>query len=289
MRYEGTVYRPPSEARSLIVQLTIGCARNTCRFCYMYKDKSFRVRPIEEVIDDLKMAKSLYQYPIKRIFLADGDALIVKTGDLLKVLAEIKEIFPMIERVSSYGAPKDILDKSLEELKELRQAGLDMVYMGVESGDDGVLEMMKKGVTSKEIVEAGIRLKQAGITTSVTLISSLGGRNLLKQHAVESARVISAIKPDYLGFLTLMVEEGAPLYNDIKTGEFPILNPNEVLMEMKLFLENVNSEGTVFRSNHASNYLNLSGILNKDISNMLSVIEQCEELKAYKPDEWRQL
>ena len=164
MRYEGTVYRPPSEAGSLIIQLTIGCARNTCTFCNMYKDKKFRIRPLEEVVEDLEMARSYYsRIKVRRIFLADGDALIVKTEDLLYIIAKCKEIFPEVERISVYGAPKDILHKTPEELATLKAAGLDMVYMGLESGADEVLQAVKKGVTADEMIEAGKKVRAAGI------------------------------------------------------------------------------------------------------------------------------
>lgn len=289
MRYQGIVYRPPSEAGSLIIQLTIGCARNNCRFCYMYKDKSFYVRSLNEVIIDLEMAKETYSYPVRRIFLADGDALIVKTQDLLVILNKIKQLFPAIERVSAYGAPKDILGKSLQELEELRQAGLSMIYMGIESGDDIVLTDMCKGAVSEDIIQAGLKLKEAGMASSVTLISGLGGRRRLKEHALESARVISSIKPEYLGFLTLMVEEDAPLYNDIQSGKFPLLSPEEVVEEMRIFLEHIDSEGTVFRSNHASNYFSLAGTLNRDIPFMLSSLERFQQEQRYKCEENRLL
>ena len=214
MRYEGTVYRPPSEAGSLIIQLTIGCARNTCTFCNMYKDNKFRIRPLEEVAEDLEMARKYYSHiKVRRIFLADGDALIVKTKDLLYILDKCHEYFPEVERISVYGAPKDILGKTPEELKQLKDAGLDMVYMGLESGDDDVLKEVKKGVTSEEMIAAGIKVREAGMILSMTVISGLGGKKRWREHALNSARVISAIKPEYVGFLTLMVEPGTELYD----------------------------------------------------------------------------
>ena len=187
MRYEGTVYRPPSEAGSLIIQLTIGCARNTCTFCNMYKDKKFRIRPLEEVVEDLEMARSYYsRIKVRRIFLADGDALIVKTEDLLYIIAKCKEIFPEVERISVYGAPKDILHKTPEELATLKAAGLDMVYMGLESGADEVLQAVKKGVTADEMIEAGKKVRAAGMILSMTVISGLGGKKLWREHALGS-------------------------------------------------------------------------------------------------------
>lgn len=290
MRYEGTVYRPPSEAGSLIIQLTIGCARNTCTFCAMYKEKNFRVRKLEEVVEDLHMARQYYSsIPIKRIFLADGDALIVKTEDLLYILDKCHEIFPEAERISAYGAPKDVLLKTPQELKKLKQAGLDMIYVGVESGDDQVLIDVCKGATAAEMIEAGQKLKEAGMIVSMTLISGLGGRKLLKEHAVNSAAVISAIKPEYVGFLTLMVEQGTPMFDQLQKGEIELLKPEEVLEEMKLFISNVDSEGTVFRSNHASNYIPLGGTLNKDKEKLLKQIEEAEKRNVYKPESYRGL
>ncbi len=290
MRYEGTVYRPPSEAGSLIIQLTIGCARNTCTFCAMYKDKNFRIRPLEEVVEDLYMAREYYsRIKVKRVFLADGDALIVKTKDLLYILEKVKEIFPECERISMYGAPKDILGKTPEELKTLKEAGLDMIYMGIESGDDEVLTFVKKGATQAEMIEAGKKIKDAGMILSVTLISGLGGRRFLKEHAVNSAKVISAIKPEYVGFLTLLVEEGTPMYDQLKNGEIELLKPQEVLEEMKLFISNVDSEGTVFRANHASNYIPLGGTFNRDKEALLAQIAEAEKRNMFKSDYFRAL
>lgn len=287
MRYEGAVYRPPSEARSLIIQLTIGCARNTCTFCAMYKDKNFRIRNLDEVVEDLQMAKDYYKYGVKRIFLADGDALIVKTDDLLYILEKIKEIFPEIERVSVYGAPRDILNKTPEELLKLKAAGLDMVYLGVESGDNTVLGDVKKGVTSAEMIEAGQKVRRAGMVLSMTLISGLGGKIRLKEHAINSAKVTSAIQPEYVGFLTLMLEPGTPLYDDWKAGKFELLKPEDVLEEIRLFIGEVDSEGTVFRSNHASNYISLAGNLNQDKNRLLKQIEEASKSGSFKPEGYR--
>lgn len=288
MQYEGIVYRPPSEAYSLIIQLTIGCAHNHCTFCSMYKGKQFRIRPLDEVIADLEECRRHYG-AVRRIFLADGDALIVKTPDLLYILDKIKEIFPEVERVTMYAAPRDILNKSPEDLQALHQAGLDMVYVGAESGDDQTLTDIKKGVTAAQVIEAGQKVRAAGIRLSMTLISGLGGRKRLKEHAIASAQLISAIKPEYVGFLTLMVEPGTELYGQVERGEFDLITPPEVLEEMKLFLTHVDSEGTVFRANHASNYVNLAGDLNMDKPLLLRRIMEAEKHRDYKPETWRAL
>lgn len=289
MRYEGMVYRPPSEARSLIVQVTIGCAHNACTFCTMYKDKKFRIRKKEEVLEDFQSAFDTYGDNIQRIFLADGDALIVKTADLLDILHFIKEKFPSAERVTSYGTPGDILRKSEEELKSLAKAGLQMVYMGAESGDAVTLKDINKGVTREEVIEAGQKLRRCGIQSSITLISGLGGRARKEEHAIESAKLISAIRPDYVGFLTLMLDESTDIYKKIASGQMELLQPDEVVEEMKLFLSNVDSPGTVFRANHASNYVILKGNLNEDIDSMLQQLEDVEEAGRYRSERVRSL
>ena len=289
MNYEGTVYRPPSEAYSLIVQVTVGCSHNSCTFCNMYIDKKFRIRKKEEVLADFQEAYEYYGDNIRRIFLADGDALVVKTADLLDILQFIREKFPSTERVTSYGTPKDILRKSEEELKELSRAGLDMVYMGAESGDEVTLKAINKGVTAQEIIEAGQRLKRCGIKASITLISGLGGRARKVEHAVESAKLISAIVPEYVGFLTLMIDPATKIYSQIKSGEMELLKPDDVAEEMKLFLTHVDSPGTVFRSNHASNYIALGGTLNDDIPAMLHQLEIAEQNSLYRSEYYRSL
>ncbi len=284
MRYEGVVYRPPSEARSLIVQVTIGCSHNRCTFCTMYKDKRFRIRPMEDIKADFDEARRCYEGMVRRIFLADGDALAMKTPDLMEVLSYAKHCFPEAERISSYATPADINRKSKEELISLREAGLDLVYMGAESGDDVILENVNKGVSREEIIAAGEKLRECGIKDSVTLISGLGGRERLKEHALASADLISRIKPEYVGFLTLMLEEGAPILEQIRSGELTLLTPQDVVSEMRLFLTNVDSEGTVFRSNHASNYIALRGTLNGDIPEMLSSLDEAERQNRFRPE-----
>lgn len=288
MRYEGTVYRPPSEARSLIIQLTIGCARNTCTFCNMYKDKSFRVRPLSDVIEDLEEGRKYFsKTKIRRIFLADGDALIVKTQDLLQILNKCKELFPEVERISIYGAPQDILAKSPEDLKTLKDAGLDMVYMGLESGSDEVLSFVKKGATATQMIEAGKKIKDANMVLSMTVISGLGGKKLWQEHAKGTAHVISSIKPDYVGFLTLMIDSDVEMHQQLQRGEIEVMSPLEVLDETTMFINEVDSDGTVFRSNHASNYTPLSGTLNSEKHIILEQIEDSRKNASFRSDHLR--
>ena len=271
MRYKGKVYRPPSEAYSLIVQVTYGCSHNRCAFCDMYDDKHFSMRPMQEIREDFELARSVYKR-VERVFLADGDALMRKTADLVEILGLIYGLFPECERVSCYASPASLQVKSEDELRLLRARGLQMVYMGLESGCDAVLTRMQKGHDAAAIVAAGQKARRCGFALSVTAISGLGSVALWRQHAADTAKAVSAIKPEYLGLLTLMVEHGTPLESWVKNGEFTLLSPLEVLKETELFLQQVDSEGTVFRANHASNYLTLKGTLNGDREALLGQI-----------------
>lgn len=282
MRYEGIVYRPPSEARSLIVQVTIGCAHNTCTFCNMYKAKDFRVRSMEEIMEDLKEAHDSYGAYVQKVFLADGDALVLQTEKLLEILKAVRELFPNCTRVASYGTAQDILRKSEEELKSLQKAGLGIVYVGAESGDDEILASICKDVTAEELKAAGQKLKRCGIQTSVTLISGLGGRSKVEEHARSCAELISAMNPEYASFLTLRLYEGTPMYDDVVTGRFERITADEIVDEMKIFLEHVDSPGTVFRTNHASNYVVLAGNLNEDIPSMLAQLDEAKKTHHYR-------
>ena len=275
MRYEGIVYRPPSEARSLIVQVTIGCAHNTCTFCNMYKAKDFRVRSMEEIMEDLREAHNSYGAYVQKVFLADGDALVLQTEKLLEILKAVRELFPNCTRVASYGTAQ-------EELKSLQKAGLGIVYVGAESGDDEILASICKGVTAEELKAAGQKLKRCGIQTSVTLISGLGGRSKVEEHARSCAELISAMNPEYASFLTLRLYEGTPMYDDVVTGRFERITADEIVDEMKIFLEHVDSPGTVFRTNHASNYVVLAGNLNEDIPSMLAQLDEAKKTHHYR-------
>ncbi|MDR1797187.1 MAG: radical SAM protein [Clostridiales Family XIII bacterium] len=289
MRYEGNIYRPPSEAYSLIVQVTIGCAHNACTFCSMFKDKQFRVRKPAEVFEDLAWARAQYSR-VGRIFLADGDALVLSNNKLLAILEEIERLFPECERVTVYGSPQDVLRKTPAELRELREAGAGIVYIGAESGSDAVLAAVKKGATAAELREAIQRLEAAGIAASVTFISGLGGHALSREHAVESARLITEANPSYAALLTLILEPDAPMYADLKSGQFTYLSPEEVARETLLLLENARPEGPcVFRSNHASNYVPLRGTLPGDTARLMADLEHALDAGAFKSDHFRML
>lgn len=284
IQYEGILYRPPSEAYSLIIQATVGCSNNTCTFCSMYKAKRFRIRALEDVLHDLQIGREMYGF-VKRIFLADGDALIMPMNHWVAILERIKELFPECERVTSYATPKSILLKSEDELQQLKKMGLEMVYIGLESGSDKILEQIRKGTTSQQIITASKKLHEANIDISVTAINGLGGRVLLDEHAIETGRVLSEMKPAYIGLLTLMLEPGTPLYEEHKKGEFQLLNAEEMLKEIRLILENCDCPGSVFRANHASNYLPLKGTLNQDKDYLIRQIDKAlSGEKSLKPD-----
>lgn len=273
MRYDPPVFRPPSEASSLILQVSLGCSHNACTFCGMYKGKKFRIRSWPEIEADIISSKEVFPNT-RRVFLADGNALALDSGLLLEIIRRLYSEFPNLERVGIYAGPKDILAKKTGDLKQLREAGLGILYFGLESGSDRVLSMVRKGVTAKQMLEAGRRVLDSGLALSVTVIIGLGGHGLSEEHAVETASAVSAINPTYLGALTLMVTENTPLYEKVRRKEFKLLTPEQVLIELRLMLENVSLTDCVFRSNHASNYLPLKGTLNRDKAALISILER---------------
>ena len=218
----------------------------------------------------------------QKVFFADGDALVLPTETLLVYLAAVKKYFPNVTRVASYGTAQDVLRKTPEELRTLRDAGLGIVYLGAETGDDEILRYINKGVTAQEILAAGKKLKECGIATSVTLISGLGGRDKVERHALSCAELISGMNPEYASFLTLRLYEGTPFYDDVVAGRFERITPDEIMDEMEIFLKHVDSPGTIFRTNHASNYVLLAGTLNEDIPEMLEDVRQAREAHRYR-------
>jgi radical SAM superfamily enzyme YgiQ (UPF0313 family) len=288
MRYKGKVYRPPSEAYSLIVQVTYGCSHNRCAFCDMYDDKNFGMRPLDEIYEDFRMARQAYRH-VQRVFLADGDALMRRTSDLVSILDLIYGLFPECERVTSYASPGSIHAKSEDDLRLLRSKGLTMLYMGLESGCDAVLEKMTKGHTVAAIVEAGQKVRRCGFALSVTAISGLGSKELLRDHAIGTAQALSQMNPEYIGLLTLMVERGTPLAKWVSEGSFQVLDAVDVLRETALFLQHIDSEGSVFRMNHASNYLTLKGTLNDDREALLQRVSMGLEGYGLRSESMRAL
>jgi radical SAM superfamily enzyme YgiQ (UPF0313 family) len=267
------VFRPPSEAQSLLLQATIGCSNNTCTFCGSNLIKKFGVRPLEEIEEDILEARSIYGEGIRRVFLLDSNALCMKTEDLLEILNLLYAVFPRLERVGLYACAADALRKSEDDLLELYKAGLKIAYLGVESGDDVILERVLKGVNAEQTIEGCKKIMNAGITLSVTIILGLGGRERWRENAIETAKVLNRINPPYVGALTLMVVPGTPLHREVLEGKFQVLNSEEILHEMRLLVENLELTNCVFRSNHASNYLPLGGTLPQDKEAILKIID----------------
>ena len=273
MRYEGQIYRPPSEAYSYILQVTVGCSHNACTFCNMYADKQFHIRKLSDILEDLQMARRAYRY-VQRIFLADGDALIVKTETLLEILRSIRGLFPECERITSYASARDLILKTPGELALLQKNGLDMVYLGLESGSERILKEINKGITVKETVQACQKAKDAGIRLSITQITGLAGQDGMEENAVESAKALSRINPEYIGIMTLTLRRGTPMTRDFEAGRFKRLTPKQIVEEMRMLVAGLDSEGSVLRSNHISNYVQLRGTMNRDKSIMLEQLDR---------------
>lgn len=292
MRYEGNIYRPPSEARSYILQCTIGCSHNRCTFCGMYKDKKYRVRSLEEIMADIRMARHYYG-DLEKVFLADGDALAMDTSDLLAILDELYKSFPSLKHVGIYASPDSILDKEMTELTALKAAGITIAYLGVETGDEELLKEIKKGVNYDQMVEAGRMIRSAGILLSVTILLGLAGRTpKALDHAINTARICNDMNPDYIGALTLMLVPGTVIYRRAQKGEFELPGPFEILDELRIMIEHMELQGTEFRSNHASNYLPIKGRLPEDKAKILALINEMIEKndrRYLRPDYLRAL
>lgn len=277
MRYEGNIYRPPSEAKSYILQCTIGCSHNKCTFCNQFKEKKYRVRPLDEIIKDIEMASDYYG-DLNKVFLADGDALAMNTEGLLEILDILYKTFPSLHHVGIFASPKAILGKNDSELVKLKSAGLTIVYLGVETGDENLLEDVRKGATYAEIVESGKKIRKAGILLSVTVILGLAGRTpRAVDHAKSTAKILNEINPDYISALTIMVQPRTGFYRRMERGEFEVPEPFEILDEMRLLIEGLEVQGTEFRSNHASNYVPVKGRFPEDKEKILEFIDKVIE------------
>ena len=290
MRYEGDIYRPPSEAYSLLVQVTIWCTHNKCTFCKMFKDKKFRIRKLDEVLEDLAWARKRYRR-VERIFLCDGDALALSNNRLMPILEYISENFPECERVTIYGRATDVLKKTDEEMRQLYEAGMTMVYIGAESGSDKVLKDICKGETRQELIDSVKKIEACGMQASVTFISGLAGKAGWEDHAIQTGTMISEMEPSYVGLLTLMVEPTVPMYKDIESGKLQLLSAEEVMAETLLMLKHTNvSKKCVFRSNHASNYVSLRGDLPNDKEKMMALLRKAmENHDMFKDERFRAL
>lgn len=271
---EPPVFRPPSEANSLILQATLGCSHNRCTFCGSYRTKQFKVKPFDQFRKEVEQLARQYKIQPRRIFLADGDALVLSTTQLLSILQLLNLEFPNVERISIYASGLNVQHKTDEELQQLRDAGLEMVYIGLESGDDEVLQSVNKGITNQDHITACLRLKQTGFTLSPIIILGLGGKIWTHQHAVHTADTINAIDPPYLAALTLMLVSGTELHAQAQQGQFVPLNPLELLQELRAIIDRLTElTQCVFRTNHASNYLPLRGVLSRDREKFLETID----------------
>jgi radical SAM superfamily enzyme YgiQ (UPF0313 family) len=272
MRYEGKLYRPPSEAHSYIVQATIGCSHNLCTYCDMYRDKSYRVRELDEVLEDLVAAGSTHA-GVNKVFVADGDALAMDVARWLKILGRARTVFPRLRRVSCYATAANVLDKSDADLRSLREAGLELLYIGPESGDDVTLRRLVKGGTFDDHVEAARRAHAAGMELSVIVLLGAGGVERTEEHATRTARLITEMDPEYLGALTLTVIPGTPLQRMEDKGRFELPRIPGLLRELRTMVAEARPSGALFRTNHASSYLSLAGRLPRDAQRLTAAID----------------
>ena len=281
MRYDSDLlYRPPGEWKSYLLQCTIGCSNNQCTFCGMYKEKKFRIRPTQEILEDIDMARAYYGPGLQRVFLMDGDAIIIKTEDLLRILRKLYDTFPALEKVTLYAGPRSTLSKTPEELKALHDAGLSRAYLGVESGSDAVLKFIHKGVNAQQMLQAGQRLVETGIDLWVTVILGITGEGGdWKEHILSTAKIINEMKPRHLSAMTFAPAKGTPLGDDVLAGRFKVYGPDHILEECRLLIEHLDVDPLHFTSNHASNYLPLKGGLPEDREKFLSLIDQALEGK----------
>ena len=289
MNYIEPVFRPPSEWKSYILQVTNGCSWNQCSFCEMYTapQKQFNFKPREENRRELSLMSNLPQQP-SRVFLADGDAMTLSARRLKEILLDIQEFLPNVNRVTSYCLPRNIINKSVEELSELRNLGLKMVYVGCESGDDEVLAKIVKGETFASSLAALTKLKAAGIKSSVMILNGLGGQTLSKQHAINSARLMNKAQPEYLSTLVVSFPMGEERFRK-NFPEYQPLEQQQLFQEMDWLLSELDLEKTIFRSDHASNYLVLKGVLGQDKAKMLTKVRSALTMPGSIPlrQEWQ--
>lgn len=292
MRYEGQIYRPFSEADSYLLQCTIGCSHNGCTFCGMYKDRRFRVRSRDEIMEDIRMAGEHYG-DVEKVFLCDGDAVCMDTGELLAILKALYGTFPSLRHVGTYVGPQSTLAKSMTDLKRLREAGLTKAYLGVESGDDEVLKAINKGVDAAQMLEAGKRLVETGFNlSSMVLLGIAGTGEKAERHAALTAEITNQMKPRYLAALTYTPVPGTALFRKVASGAFVLPDPFETLEEMKVMFENISIDNLTFIGAHASNYLPVSGRLQKDKAAMLQTVNAAltsRDMSALRPDVMRGL
>lgn len=273
MRYEGKLYRPPSEAHSYVLQATIGCSWNKCTYCDMYREKSFRVRELAEVLEDIEMARRVYGPGVQKVFVADGDALILDSEHWERILGALAKAFPRLRQVSSYAMARNVLEKTPAELQRLRELGLTLLYIGPETGDPATFKRIVKGDGFEQHVEAAQKAKAAGMRQSVIFLLGAAGTARSEEHARASAELATAMDPEYIAALTLTVVPGTPLSKLERTGRFELPDVAGLLHELRVFVDHAAPSDAVFRTNHASNYLPIGGRLPRDRDAILELID----------------
>jgi radical SAM superfamily enzyme YgiQ (UPF0313 family) len=271
VKYVGTVYRPPSEAYSLIIQATIGCNHNRCTFCGSYRDKKFGIRSLAEIKQDLEDAR--HMGPVRKVFLADGDALCIPQRRLKEILQAVNEYLPSVERIGIYANARNILQKSPEDLQELKALKLGIIYLGVETGDSELLQKIQKGSTYEQLVQAAKRVKDSGIALSVTVLLGIGGLQASQRHASGTAKILTDMDPDFVGALSVILVPGTPLHGEYLAGTFQVPDPFTLIEELRTMIAESSFSNCVFRSNHASNYLPVKATLPADKTEILKAIE----------------
>ncbi|MBU0969903.1 MAG: radical SAM protein [Proteobacteria bacterium] len=289
MHYEGMIIRPPSEANSILLQVTLGCSHNKCTFCPTFRAKRFTIKKDDIIFKDIEFARDNCRRQ-NRLFICDGDAMIVPQKRLVPILERIRDRLPWVERIGLYANTKGIGMKTDEQLKELKSLGVDIAYMGLESGDDVVLKAVCKGATAEKMIQMGRRVKASGIKLSVTVLVGLGGRERSMVHAQETGRVLSAIDPDFVGALSLMLVPGTELYDQYEQGRFVLIDPEEMLAELGGMIAATHLTDGLFHANHASNYLPIRARLPRDKEKTLELISQALKGKIkLKPESMRAL
>jgi radical SAM superfamily enzyme YgiQ (UPF0313 family) len=285
MHYEGNIIRPPSEADSILLQVTVGCSRNKCTFCGTYTGERFKIKPEPVIMEDIAFAAT-YCRRQRRVFLCDGDALVIPQKRLLNILSEIRKQLPWVTRTGLYANAKSINLKTSGELKELKANGVGIAYMGLETGDDITLKNIKKGASSDFMIAMGKKIRDAGIKLSITVLLGIAGRERSTIHAEETGKVLSAIDPEYVGALSLMLIPGTPLYNDYKAGKFILIEPDEMLKELRAMINATNLTKGQFHANHASNYLPIKARLPRDKEAVIELIDKAIAGKVSLKPEW---
>lgn len=289
MHYEGYIIRPPSEANSILLQVTVGCSHNKCTFCGAYKGERFKIKPDSIIMEDIDFAAEHCRRQ-RRLFLCDGDALIIPQKRLLTILNQIKVKLPWVTRVGVYANAKSISMKSPDELKKLKEHGIGIAYLGLETGDDVTLKSINKGASSDKMIAMGKKIRAAGFKLSITVLLGIAGRKRSEIHAKETGRVLSEIDPEYIGALSLMLMPNTPLYHDHKAGKFPVFEPLETLKELRTMIDHTHLSQGLFHANHASNYLPIRARMPKDKEKTLMLIDEALAGKvSLKPEHMRAL